>query len=131
MTEMRIVAAALRPLEFAPEQPAAVAAPRQETTAFTEVLREQLRKAGSVNFSRHAMERMQERGMALSEAQLQKLEATVDKVAAKGSRESLMVLDGMAMVVNIPNRTVVTCVGAVPAAERIFTNIDSAVVIDG
>ncbi|CAA9545714.1 MAG: hypothetical protein AVDCRST_MAG79-2280 [uncultured Thermoleophilia bacterium] len=80
-------------------------------------------------FSAHATQRLESRGMVLDPAQLRRLGAGIDQAAAKGSRDALVLLDDMAMVVAVPNRTVVT---AMPRAEgdgAVFTNIDAAVLI--
>jgi hypothetical protein len=37
-------------------------------------------------------------------------------------------LDDVAMIVNVPNRTVVTAVDGDQAGSQVFTNIDSAVI---
>lgn len=82
----------------------------------------------SVRLSRHASERLAERGLALSPLEAGKLDQALDAAARKGGRESLVLMDRMALVVSVPNRTVITAVprGGEPA---VFTNIDSAVVV--
>jgi flagellar operon protein len=57
-----------------------------------------------------------------------RLESAVDKLAAKGARESLVLLDDNAMVVSVRNRTVITALSREQARENVFTNIDSAVI---
>jgi flagellar operon protein len=52
----------------------------------------------------------------------------VDRAAAKGSRDSLVLLDQTAMVVSVKNRTVITALGRDQARDNVFTNIDSAVI---
>ena len=47
----------------------------------------------------------------------------------KGIKESLVLVDQLAFIVNIPNNTVVTAMSQKDAAENIFTNIDGAVII--
>ena len=51
----------------------------------------------------------------------------MDRAAQKGARESLVLLDDVALVVSIKNRTVITAVDAANLKENVFTNIDSAV----
>jgi flagellar operon protein len=53
----------------------------------------------------------------------------VDKAATKGSRESLLLMENMALVVSVKNRTVITAVDNDKLKENVFTNIDSAVVL--
>ena len=52
----------------------------------------------------------------------------VDRAAAKGSRDSLVLVDQTAFVVSVRNRTVITAVDREHMREQVFTNIDSAVI---
>ena len=61
---------------------------------------------------------------------MKNLEKAMDKVEAKGARESLLLYKEMAFVASVRNRTIITAVGQRDAKENIFTNIDSAVIID-
>ncbi len=79
-------------------------------------------------FSKHALERVQRRGIALDPTTLGRLHEGVGRAAGKGSRDSLVLVDGTAFVVSVPNRTVITAVGSEQMREHIFTNIDSAVI---
>jgi flagellar operon protein len=97
--------------------------------SFKDVLQERLLKTESLKFSRHAVERMESRGISLSDEQLERIESVVDGAAGKGARESLILMDGVAMVVSIDNRTVITCMDQASMREHIFTNIDSAAVV--
>ncbi|MCK4691269.1 MAG: flagellar protein, partial [Desulfuromonadales bacterium] len=81
-----------------------------------------------VKFSRHAVDRMNSRGIQFNPNQLQRLETAVSQVAAKGGRESLVILDDTALVVSVKNDTVVTVVDREQLKNNVFTNIDSAVI---
>ena len=54
--------------------------------------------------------------------------AAVDRAAAKGARESLVLVDDTAFVVSVRNRTVITAVDRARMRDQVFTNIDSAVI---
>jgi flagellar operon protein len=84
--------------------------------------------AEPLRFSKHALERVRRRGIALDPTTLGRLHEGVGRAAGKGSRDSLVLVDGTAFVVSVPNRTVVTAVGSEHMREHIFTNIDSAVI---
>jgi flagellar operon protein len=84
--------------------------------------------AEPLHFSKHALERVQRRGIALDPTTLGRLHEGVGRAAGKGSRDSLVLVDGTAFVVSVPNRTVITAVGSEHMREHIFTNIDSAVI---
>ena len=88
---------------------------------------EQALGSASLRFSKHAQERLAERGLELGPAHLQRLEGAVDRAAAKGARDSLVLMDDLALVVSVRNRTVITAVDAASGGERVFTNIDSVV----
>ena len=81
----------------------------------------------SITWSAHAQVRLQQRGIHLSDQQQLRLENAVDKAAAKGAKNSLVLLDDNALVVSVQNRTVITALGTHQARENVFTNIDSAV----
>lgn len=84
--------------------------------------------AGSLVFSKHALARMQRRGIELDPSRLGRLSDGVGRAAGKGSRSSLVLVDGTAFVVAVPNRTVLTAVGSEQMKDSVFTNIDSAVI---
>lgn len=81
-----------------------------------------------LHFSRHALERVQRRGIELDPSTLTRLHEGVGRAAGKGSRDSVVLVDGTAFVVSVGNRTVVTAVGSQHMREHVFTNIDSAVI---
>ena len=96
--------------------------------------RDVLKQAGAareVKFSAHAAERLRTRQIAVTPEQQRQLTSALDTAAAKGARESLVLMDGLAMVVSVPNRTVITVVRQAELADRVFTGIDSAVVLAG
>ncbi len=93
--------------------------------AFGQVLRE---RAVGVQFSGHAIDRLRRRGIEVDVPTLQRLDGAVRLAASKGSRESLVLVDGTAFVVSVRNRTVITAVDRASMREHVFTNIDSAVI---
>ena len=81
-------------------------------------------------FSKHALKRIEQRGLRLDQARLDRLEAAVDRAEAKGSRDSLVLLDELALVVSVRNHTVVTAMDEASRKEHVFTNIDSVVIAE-
>lgn len=98
--------------------------------SFADVLEETTRPGagGPLAFSKHALERVQRRGITLDPTTLGRLHEGVGRAAGKGSRDSLVLVDGTAFVVSVPNRTVITAVGSEHMRDHVFTNIDSAVI---
>lgn len=96
-------------------------------TSFEETLRNAEEKASALHFSKHAQERLAQRGVQLTADHLRRLQGAVDRAAAKGSRDSLVLMDDLAVVVSVRNRTVITAVDAASRKDSIFTNIDSVV----
>lgn len=82
-----------------------------------------------VAFSSHAQSRLQERNIKLTSEDLSRLNSTVDKLARKGAKESLVYLQDVALVVSVANRTVITALNKMQGADNIITNIDSAAII--
>lgn len=98
--------------------------------SFQEVLQQKaLTGIGSLKFSKHAMGRLADRNIELSDSQLERLESGTKKAEQKGIRDSLVIVDQLAFIVNVPNQTVVTAMDSTETNENIFTNINGAVII--
>ncbi len=100
----------------------------QQAGNFAEILQNKL--DGDVKISKHAQLRMETRNVSLDEAQRRKLSEAVDRAGAKGIRDTLVVMDRMAFIVNVRNRTVITALNGGEMKENVFTNIDGAVFTD-
>jgi flagellar operon protein len=83
-----------------------------------------------LKFSAHAQQRLESRNIHLTSDDVAKMNAMADKAAAKGAKQSLFMMRDTAMVVSITNRTVITAVDQSSMKENVFTNIDSAAIID-
>ena len=95
--------------------------------SFQEILNnKQSEKTEGLKFSKHANQRLATRNINLSAEQMERLENGTTKAREKGIRESLVMVDDMAFIVNVSNNTVITAVGS--SADSIFTNIDGAVI---
>jgi len=83
-----------------------------------------------LKFSKHAQNRLQARQITLDDEGLARLAAAVDKVEKRGGQESLVLMDDLAFIVNVPERMVVTAMDANKRGEGVFTQIDSVVLAD-
>ena len=99
---------------------------RESGKTFEEVFKE---KSEGLRFSKHAGERLAMRNINLTDSQIQRLEEGTQKASKKGIKESLMIMDNMAFIVNVTNSTVITAMDQTEQRENIFTNIDGAVII--
>lgn len=97
--------------------------------SFKEMFSQELARERNVNFSKHASQRLFSRGIFLSDESLGKIADAIDKAGAKGSKDTLILTDKAALVVSVPERTVVTAFDRDKLREGIVTKIDSAVII--
>jgi flagellar operon protein len=96
---------------------------------FDQILEEALIEK-KLNFSAHARQRLASRKITLDEQVLGKLNKAVDKAAEKGCRSSLLLYGDMAFVAGVPTRTIITALDGESMKEHVFTNIDSALVVE-
>ncbi len=89
-----------------------------------------LEQAKTIRFSNHAQSRLQKREINITEEDLKRLSNAIDQVERKGGRESLILMDGIAFIVNVPERLIVTAVDADSRRGGIFTQIDSVVLAE-
>lgn len=130
-----------------PTKPADIKKSEAEGQAFKEALGEALKsdqvkapvlepkalqgktEATKLKFSNHAIERMQSRGISYSPEDLTRLDGAIQKAAAKGSKDTLVLMDSSALIVSVKNNTVVTVMDKNALKENVFTNIDSTIVM--
>ena len=90
---------------------------------FNDVLKSQLKVSG------HAQTRLSSRNIKLGDADWGRVIKGIDMAASKGAKDSLVMLDDIALVVSVKNRTVITAVDKAQLKDNVFTNIDSAVIV--
>ena len=134
MAEPRPVNSVSIPPVLAPVRPPGVPVtiPPTGAPAFRDILRESVGPAAGgppLKFSAHAMQRLESRNIKLTADDVARMNTMADKAAAKGSKQSLFLINDVALVVSIKNRTVITAVDQNSMKENVFTNIDSAAII--
>ncbi|MCM1245660.1 MAG: flagellar protein [Roseburia sp.] len=82
--------------------------------------------ADEVRFSKHAAKRLELRNISISDEQKARLEDAADQAMEKGMTESLVMVDNLAFILNVRNKTIVTAVN--DTANAVFTNIDGAII---
>ncbi len=104
--------------------------------SFDQVLQGQVSEAlavtaarAGIKFSGHAQTRLASRQIALTEHDVARLGQAMTRAAAKGAKDSLVLMDKTAFVVSVANRTVITAVAQDALKDNLFTNIDSAMIL--
>ena len=99
-------------------------------TSFQEILQQKATDSEEkLKFSKHAAGRLADRNISLTEDQLSRLNDGARRAGQKGIRDSLVIVDKLAFIVNVPNNTVVTAMDSTDTKENIFTNINGAVIM--
>lgn len=102
---------------------------KNNTETFGNILEQAIEEKKAVKFSKHARERMQARNIDLTEGDVAKIYRAFDLAEQKGVRDSLVIIDDLTLIVNIPSKTVITAMDGSNIKENVFTNIDGAVIV--
>ncbi len=84
-----------------------------------------------IRFSNHALKRLEDRDVRLSEEDVKLLNDALFRAEQKNTRDVLILLRDIAFIVNVRSRTVITVIDENSMREHVFTNIDGAVIIQG
>lgn len=98
--------------------------------SFGEIWKQKTEESNTqLRFSKHAANRLADRKLSLSDEQMNRLTQGAKKAGEKGIKESLVMVDQLAFIVNVPNNMVITAMDQNQANGNIFTNIDGAVIV--
>ncbi|MBR1861211.1 MAG: flagellar protein [Lachnospiraceae bacterium] len=100
-----------------------------EGLSFGQIFSQKSIEESGLKFSKHASFRLNDRGIEISGEQMARLNDGARKAAEKGIKDSLVLVDDMAFIVNIPNQTVVTAMDSTETIENVFTHINGAVIM--
>lgn len=101
-----------------------------ENTAAVPTTAEQLEIMSGINFSRHAVDRINQRNIDVFSAdKLERLSKGVELAEQKGSDDALVIVDRTAFIVSVRSNKVITAVNAEDMQGNVFTNIDSTVIM--
>lgn len=118
--------------QYLPKNSKPLSSPSDQITSFTDILSQKYdvtKNTANVHFSKHALNRLDQRNITLSDEQSSRLSDGVMKAEEKGIKDSLVLVDKMAFIVNVPSQTVVTAMDQDEATDsNVFTNIDGAVI---
>jgi len=117
---------AIHPVEITPSRPSENGSAKSATSDFAKIL---VSEQAKLQFSSHAETRIKSRAIPWNEELASRISSGVDQAQSKGSREALILADNVAVIANVKSRTIITAMDRSQMKERIFTNIDSAVLV--
>ena len=94
---------------------------------FGTILQKEIQKGQNIKFSKHALERLEQRKIQLTTKEVDKIDNAINKAAEKGIKETLIIMNNKAFIASVPNRTVITAAADNQLKESVFTNIDGAI----
>ncbi|HWP51413.1 MAG TPA: TIGR02530 family flagellar biosynthesis protein [Clostridia bacterium] len=105
------------------------ASTQSDSLSFQELLQQQLQQNAGVEFSKHAVSRVAQRNIELTDDNLERLNQGVKIAQEKGLDATLILIDKTAFIVSAQNNKVITTVGESDLTGNVFTNIDGTVII--
>lgn len=99
---------------------------QQDNKTFKQILQNKAEET-NVSFSKHAFMRLNSRNLQLSNSQIKRVENGIKRAEEKGIKDSLVLVDNIALLVNVKNKTVVTAIDN--NVDKVYTNIDGAVIV--
>lgn len=105
------------------------ASEKPDSSPFQALLERQLQQNAGVEFSKHAVSRVAQRNIELTDSSLERLNQGVRLAQEKGLDSALILIDRTAFIVSAQNNRVITTVGEGELTGNVFTNIDGTVII--
>ncbi len=103
--------------------------PNDATQSFQNVLQQKIAANTDLTFSKHAVNRVMERNVDISESCMLRLNEGVRLAQEKGMNDTLILVDSTAYIVNAKSATVITTVNNDDLKGNVFTNIDGTVIM--
>jgi flagellar operon protein len=99
-------------------------------SSFAAELQSVMDTSGRLTISKHAMERLEQRGIQINESRWNQIFEKVKEAKKMGVKDSLVLLENAALIVSAKNETVITAMDRKEATTQIFTNINGTIVMD-
>ncbi len=99
-----------------------------EIGEFKRTLDAELSSKTKLKFSNHALDRLAGRSVRLDDQTVDRLDKAVSVADKKGAAQSLVLLDELAFLISVKNKTVITAMETNRMKESVFTQIDSTVI---
>ncbi len=97
--------------------------------SFEEILKRTQDSSRDIKFSKHALDRMDNRNIQLNSNEMNRLKTGFDKAEEKGVNDALILMEDKAFIASIKNKTIITTVSREQLKDSVFTNIDGAVIV--
>ncbi len=102
----------------------------EQTSSFAQILKtQQQNQTAQIIFSKHAQNRIVDRGIEMGDAKLERLSHGMRLAEEKGLDDTLILIDKTAFIVSVKNGTVVTTLNGEDLNGSVFTNIEGTVII--
>lgn len=98
-------------------------------TDFKTLLKEKIEASSNLVFSKHALKRIDNREISITQGLLNDVSNAVTRADEKGIKDALILGQGTAFIVNVPSRTVITTMNSNDMNQNIITNIDGTVLL--
>jgi len=102
--------------------------PRGRNSEFAQVLADRLNNR-SITLSLHAADRLARRGLEIDETTADQINKAFAMAEQKGAQNALFLLDDLAVVASVGDRSIITALDSKGLSNGVFTHIDSAVVL--
>jgi flagellar operon protein len=97
-------------------------------SSFQSILQDQL-KTHSLTFSRHAANRIEERGIEMSAERIERLQTGMELAQQKGLDDALIIMDQAAFIVSAKKGAIITALGGAELKNSVITNISGTVIL--
>ncbi len=102
----------------------------EQTSSFAQIFKtQQQNQTAQIIFSKHAQNRIVDRGIEMGDAKLERLSHGMRLAEEKGLDDTLILIDKTAFIVSVKNGTVVTTLNGEDLNGSVFTNIEGTVII--
>ena len=121
-----------RPIQSQPITSQQIRVPKsnQPKNTFSLHLQQVIDTNNTLTISKHAKERLQQRGIHISDSRWENIQIKVNEAKKMGVRDSLVLLDNAALIISAKNNTVITAMDRQEASSQIFTNINGTIVLE-
>lgn len=82
-----------------------------------------------IKFSKHALQRLNDRNVFLTESDMDRINSGVDKARKKGVNDALILMDNKVFLASVKNNIIITAAMEEQLKDNVFTQIDGAVIV--